>query len=118
MFSFLKSIISYQVIDLEAKLMPTPDCSFGGKGEVELEVFSSGNARMEIDIKHTVIPDGTPVDFVYNGSTFATVTPFRGYARERFSFGEQQVYPEFAEGDTVEMRIAGQTCYTGTFYRD
>ena len=118
MFSFLKSLVNVQVIDLEAKLFPTPDCNFGGKGEVELEVFKAGHAKMEIDIKHTVIPDGTPVDFVANGLVFATITPFRGYASERFSFDETQSYPEFAEGDIVEMQVAGQTCYTGMFQRD
>ena len=118
MLNFLKSLVNAQVLDVEAKLFPSPGCTFGGKCEVELEVFHAGNARMEIEIKHTGIPDGTPVEVVAGGMTIATVQPVGGFAKEYLEYAEHQVHPELAVGDLVEMRIAGQTCYSGTCRKD
>ncbi|MGI9519128.1 MAG: hypothetical protein ACR2NP_18900, partial [Pirellulaceae bacterium] len=109
--NFLKSLVNVQTLDLEAKLFPAPSCAWGGKGEVELEAFHNGNARMEVEIKHSGIPDGTSVELVSNGSVIATVTPIGGFIKERYEFSELEPHPEFAEGDLVEMRIGGQVCY-------
>ena len=118
MFEFLKTIINIQVKDIEAKLLPTAECLYGGKGEVELEVFSAGNARAEFEIKHSSIPDGTLVDVIVGGNNIATLVIQSGRAKEYLTYSEGDNIPQAEIGDAAEMVINGQVCYRGTFYRD
>lgn len=118
MFGFLKTIINVEIKDVEAKLMPTPECVYGGIGEVEMEVFSAGNAKIECEIKHSGIPDGTQVDVVVGGNTIATLMMQGGRAKARLAFAEGDSIPQADIGDTAEMEINGQVCYRGTFCRD
>ena len=118
MFGFLKNVISYEIKDIEAKCLPTPDCFYGGVGEIELEVFSSGNANLECKIKHSGIPDGTDVDVVVGGNNVATFTMQGGRARCQVSYTDGQIIPHAEIGDTAEMEINGQVCYRGVFQRD
>ena len=119
MFEFLKTIIDYEIKDIEAKLSPTPGCLYGGIGEVELEVYSSGKANLECKIKHSGIPDGTEVNVVINGYIVDTLTMHGGRAQNHRTFSADAPTSLQAEvGNTVEMEINGQICYRGTFYRD
>ncbi len=42
MLDALKKLFRVRTLDLEAKLRPTEICTFGGVGEVEIEVWSDG----------------------------------------------------------------------------
>ena len=117
-FEFLKTIVNIQVKDIEAKLLPTADCQYGGKGEVELEAFSAGNARVEVEIKHCGIPDGTPVDVVVGGNNVATLVVQGGRAKEFLTYVEGDNVPQAEIGDAAEFEINGQVCYRGKFQRD
>ena len=117
-FEFLKTIVNIQVKDIEAKLLPTAECLYGGKGEVELEAFSAGNTCVEAEIKYCGVPDGTPVDVTVGGNRIATLVVQGGRAKEYLKFSEHDNVPQAEVGDTAEMAINGQVCYRGTFYRD
>jgi len=117
-FEFLKTIVNVQVKDIEGKLLPTVECFYGGKGEVELEVFSAGNAKAEFEIKHSSIPDGTLVDVVVGGNNVATLVVQGGRAKEFLTYAEGDNIPQAEIGDAAELEINGQVCYRGTFQRD
>ena len=119
MFGFLKTIIDYEIKDVEAKLTPTPECLYGGIGEVELEAYSSGKTNLECKITHSGIPDGTQVNVVINGNIVDTLTMQGGRARNHQTIAaDSPATPKADVGDTAEMEINGQVCYRGTFYRD
>lgn len=118
MFNFLKSIVTYKVKDIEAKLFPAPGCTYGGKGEVEFEVNSNGVAELEVELKHTGIPNGCIVDVVANGMTLASVSPMNGFIKQHFEFNEIDQQSTLESGDIIEMKIDGQTLYSGSFQRD
>jgi len=58
MLEFLKKMFRFKKLDPEAKLQPTPECTFGGVGEVEVEVWSDGTASVELSLEHSGAPNG------------------------------------------------------------
>ena len=69
MFEFLKKLFASagRHVELEAKLHPTAVCTYGGKGEVEVEQYGSGVVKIEADIKYTSLPDGSRAEVWFGG---------------------------------------------------
>ena len=118
MFEFLKTLVNIQIKDIEADVFPTPECIFGGKGEVEFELFQNGNASIEFEVKRTTIPDGTVVEVLGGGNYIGELVVQGGRAKQCLKFEEGQSQPQLEIGDTAEMIIHGQVCYVGTFCQD
>ena len=68
MFEALKKLLRYKRSEVEASLNPTPECAWGGVGEVEVEVWSDGGVSIEASIKHSGAPDGTELEVYCSGN--------------------------------------------------
>lgn len=120
MFDFLKTIVQVntKLTDLEADLMPTADCIFGGEGEIEFESFENGTGNIEFELKRSSIPDGTVVEVLAGGNYIGELTMQGGRAKQRIAFDVGQTQPELVAGDIADMVINGQVCYRGQFHND
>ncbi|MDH3583301.1 MAG: hypothetical protein OER86_03720 [Phycisphaerae bacterium] len=120
MLNLLKKIFRIKLRELEAKLDPTPDCTHGGRGEVEIESWSDGSVGLEVSIKHTGLPDGTQLEVICGGEAVSAITVRGGYAKEKITFTpeDQTTLRDCKSGDEAEMQQDGQALYRGTFRRD
>ena len=118
MLSFLKKVFRIKTSELEAKLHPVPECTYGGVGEIELETWNDGTASLEASIKHAGIPQGTVIEFYWSGQQLASLNPAGGYGKTRVQYTEMQMPPQVQVGDEAEIRVGGQTLYRGQFRPD
>ena len=79
--SFFSKFFKFKTKELEAKLQPVPDCPFGGYAEIELSWFSNGSVTAELELKHSSVPDGTPVEFFADNRRIATTQTSNGFAK-------------------------------------
>ena len=118
MLDFLKKLVRFKRVDLESKLRPTPECTFGGIGEVEVEIWSDGTASLEASLKHSSVPNGSDLDIYWSGSKLITLPVAGGFAKQVLIFSEDQSVPEIKAGDEAELRLGDQVLYRGSFRRD
>ncbi len=117
MFKFFSKIFRVKSSELEAKLSPTPDCKFGGVGEIEIETWSDGEIKVKVSLKHTSIPDGTRVEFICGGHNLAVVNTVNGYAK-KYLKPVQDGFLSVNIGDEAEVRVEGCSLYRGQFRPD
>ena len=118
MIEFLKTVFKTKNIELEAKLQPTPDNTFGGKAEVEFESWSDGTGNIEAEIKHSGIPDGTEVEVVCGGNPIAKMAVLNGFAKAIHEFDDLNPTPNFSTGDRVQFLLEGIPIFQGQFIPD
>ncbi len=118
MLDWLRKVFSYKTVDLEAKLRPTPECTFGGSGEVEVEVWSDGNASIEAELKNSGVPAGTELELICANARIMNLAVTGGYAKQTLTFSEPRKPPRIEAGDTAELRLDGRVMYNGTFRLD
>lgn len=118
MFEALKKLFRYKRSEVEAHLNPTPECTWGGVGEIEVEVWSDGTVQIEASIKHSGVPDGTELEVCCSGNRVTTLLVNGGYAKVYVSSGDGSPLPEVGIGDDGELRHDGKTLYRGQFRRD
>lgn len=118
MFDALKKLFRFKRSEVEAKLSPTPECTWGGVGEVEVEHWSDGGVSIEASIKHSGVPDGTELEVWCAGNRITSLLVARGYAKAYVNSGAATQSPVVGIGDEAEFRHAGSTLYRGTFRRD
>ena len=118
MFNFLAKFFRSKRGEVEAKLYPTPECQFGGVGEVEIETWSDGAVELEVSIKHTGIPDGTKLDVCFGGRKVLSLVVAQGYAKQWLKSSPQVVIPAINIGDEAEIQYQGNTLYRGQFRPD
>lgn len=121
MFGFLKSIVRTKVVDMEAKLFPTEACTFGGQGEIELEIFSDGQGKIEFELEYSNAPAGSIVTVFVAGAhvgEFVTSAPGQKTKEVVWLNDSVPAIPQVQIGDPAEMQIDGQICYVGQFRRD
>lgn len=119
MLDFIKSIVRTKVTDLEAKLLPTEACTYGGQAEVEFEMFSDGQGKIEFEIEHADIPVGSIVFVFVGGKHVGEVVTSPGKVKEVVWLNDTILaVPNIEVGEVAEMEIDGEVCYRGQFYRD
>ena len=118
MFNFLSRFFRVKQREVEAKLLPTPQCAFGGVGEVEIETWSNGFVQLEASLKHTGLPDGANVLLFCGGRQILTLQVTDGYAKRYLSAENGQEIPDMRVGDQAELRYQNQILYTGQFRPD
>jgi hypothetical protein len=118
MFEFLKKIFRTKRSEIEAKLAPTPDCTWGGVGEIEIESWSDGAVQVEASIKHSGAPDGTELEAWGAGHHLAGLTVRGGYAKAYVSLSADALAAPIVSGDEAEFRSGGDTMYRGAFRSD
>ena len=117
MLSLLSKFVRPKTHELEAELHPMPGCTYGGVGEIEIEAWSDGATSVEVSLKHSSIPNGTPVEFYCQGMFIAVLNSMGGYAKQEFRQPAGS-FPNVEPGDEAEIRIQGQTLYSGLFRQD
>ena len=118
MFKFLAKIFRTKQQELEAKLHPTPQCQFGGVGEVEIEFWSDGVSKLEASVKHTGIPDGAELDVCIRGDKVLSLIVNQGYAKQWLNSGHGVAIPAVRIGDQAQLRYQGTVLYQGQFRPD
>lgn len=121
MFEFLRKLFGgggCRKVELEADLVPAAGCTFGGKAEVEVKRYPCGTVKVEAEIKHSGMPDGSAVEVIVGGRSVMTLTVQSGFAKQEIRFGPEQAMEVPAVGDAVEMRLGGAGVYEGVFRRD
>lgn len=119
MLDFFKSVARTKVTDMEAKLLPTESCTYGGQAEVEFEMFSDGQGKLEFEIEHADIPVGTMVFVFIGGNHVGEVVTSPGKSKEVVWLNESiRAVPNVDIGEVAEMEIDGIVCYRGQFFRD
>lgn len=120
MFDFLKTIIKVnrKIKDIEANLGPVPGCSYEGVGEVEFEVREDGCANIELELKRTNVTAGTVVEVVCGNEYVGEIHVVGDRNKQRIAFAPGEQLPQLEVGQTVEMIIDGQLCFSGVFHND
>lgn len=116
MLGFLKKLFVVQTSEFEAKLRPTPECTFGGVGEIEVSMFSDGKIQLELSLKHSGAPDGARLDFYSGAELLGTVTVKGGYAKSYDKLLDRTL--DISNGSPAELRMDGVTLYQGEFRPD
>jgi hypothetical protein len=117
MFGFLAKLFRTKK-EIEAKMFPAAGVTYGGKGEVEIDLWSDGEAKVEAELKYTSIPDGSQVEVVCAGQTILMMATTNGFAKFEQRFQVGQDLPEIKIGDQCEFHINGSLAYQGQFKRD
>lgn len=106
--------------DFEAKLIPTNENEFAksGRGEVERELYSDGNAELKLQFSGTNIPDGSSVNLHINGNIVKDYKVNKGRVYEKINTKSGATVPTVKAGDEAEVIYNGQTVLSGTFYPD
>lgn len=117
MFSFLSKIFRVKQKEVEAKLLPTPQCTYGGVGEVEIETWSGGSVKLEASLKHSGLPDGATIAVHLAGRQILTLQIAGGYAKQ-YMQSEERAIPDINIGDLAEMKYNSQVLYRGQFRPD
>lgn len=118
MFNFLSKLFTVKRKELEARLLPTPECTFGGVGEVEVETWSDGSISLEASLKYTGFPDGTEAEFWFGGKKVLSVLLSGGYGKEMLRSADGNAIPAVHTGDPAEIRCQNQLLYRGYFRPD
>ena len=116
MIGFLKKFFVIKTSEFEAKLRPTPECTFGGVGEIEVSMFSDERIQLELSLKHSGVPDGARLDFYSGRELLGTVSAQGGYAKSYDKIMDRTL--DIANGSPAELRIDGVTLYRGEFRPD
>lgn len=107
--------------ELEADLHPTPDCTLGGKGEIEIETWSDGAGRLEASIAHTGLPNGAQVDVFCGEHHVTSLVVQSGYAKaviDKPADGAGFDETLASIGAEASFRHDGATIYRGIFRPD
>lgn len=118
MFEFLKKMFRVKRSEIEATLAPTPECAWGGVGEIEIETWSDGAVQVEASIKHAGAPEGTALEVYGAGRRLAELTVRGGYAKAHLSLTADALAAPIVSGDEAEFRSGGSTMYRGAFRPD
>ena len=120
MFGFLKTIVRSKVLDMEAKLFPTEACTWGGQGEIEVELFSDGQGKIEFELEYSSLPPGSIVTVFVAGIHVGEFITSQGKKSKEVIFLNDSVrpIPQIEIGDPAEMLIDNEVCYRGQFRRD
>ncbi|MCO6430804.1 MAG: hypothetical protein J5J00_08075 [Deltaproteobacteria bacterium] len=118
MLGFLKKILRVKLEELEAKLLPTQQCSFGGAGEIEVKSYSDGSVMLELSLKHTGIASGQKAEFYCSGELVGSAIVQNGYAKNFIRLEPGARKPMMTVGSTAEIRVGGTILYCGTFRPD
>ncbi len=116
MFGFLKKIFRVKTRELEANLYPSPTCTYGGKGEVEISWYSDSSIELELSLKHSGVPDGSEVDFYCGRDKVGTVTVRGGYVKSKEIYHDMDV--DIPAGTSAEIRLQGSVIYQGQLQPD
>lgn len=120
--AFFRSKIKVRSIvdDFEADLNPTNlnEYAQSGRGEVERELFSDGNAELKLRFSGTNLPEGCTVTLVINGSKIGDFQVFEGRVNEKIETRSGRTVPSVKAGDTVEVLYGSTAVLSGTFYHD
>lgn len=118
MLEFIKKLFKTKRKELEAKLQPTPDTSFGGSGEVEIDTWSDESVTFEVEIKGSTIPDGTILDVYCRGVRVTSFPVQGGYAKRVLKPSAGAAARHLKVGDPAEFHVNGAVCYRGQFRPD
>ena len=116
MFGFLSKLFRLKTKELEAKLQPTNDCSFGGVGEIELKVYNDNSAEIELSLKHSGVKDGAKLEFYSAGVVLGNVVSKGGYAKVYKKIAKLNF--DISVGSSAELRVDGKVLYYGQFRLD
>ena len=115
---FLKKFFRYKQSEFEADMYPTPECTFGGKGEAELKTWSDGSVWLEISLKHAGLEAGSTLEVHLAGERVTDLTVQRGYTKKYLKFEPQEASPKVGLGDEATLTLDGQVLYHGQFRPD
>lgn len=120
MFEFLKTVlqVSYKIKDIEAKPSPVAGSVHTGLAEVEFEAYDDGRANIELELKRTNVPAGTVVEFVCENVYLGEIRIKGDRNKQRIAYAPGETLPQLEAGQTVELIIDGQVCFSGVFYND
>lgn len=106
--------------DFEAKLAPTNANEFSrsGRGEVERELYSDGNAELKLQFSGTNIPEGSSVKLLINGDYVKDFLVNKGRVYEKINSKTGVTVPIVKAGDIVEVIFNEEVILSGTFYLD
>ena len=120
--SIIKSKMKFRGIveDFEADLDPTNlnEYSKSGRGEVERELYSDGNASLKLRFSGTLLPEGSMVTLVINGYKIDEFQVFEGRVYQKIETSSGRTIPSVKAGDSVEVIFDDTAILTGTFYQD
>ena len=116
MLRFFSKFFRIKTKELEAKLLPTAECSFGGVGEIELNFFNDGEIRTELSLKHSGVPDSTNLEFFCDGVLIGTTEVSGGYAKKYETISNRNIKADV--GSIAELKINGAVLYKGQFRPD
>ena len=118
----LRSKVKFRGIieDFEAELDPTNlnDYARSGRGEVERELYSDGNAALKLRFSGTLLPEGSTVSLVINGYKIDDFQVFEGRVYEKIETSSGRTIPSVKTGDRVEVLFENTAILAGTFYQD
>ncbi len=116
MYDFFKKVFRLKTQELEAKLRPTSNCTYGGVGEIEASWFSDGTIEIELSLKHSGVPDSASLEYYANGTPIWSGSSKGGFLKssERFSGGPVSIQV----GSRAELRVDGELLYEGQFRPD
>ncbi len=106
--------------DFEAKLAPTNANEFAraGRGEVERELYSDGNAELKLAFSRTNIPDGSMVKLLINGDFVKDYQVNDGRVYEKINTKSGMNVPSVKVGDKAEVIYNDTPVLYGEFYLD
>lgn len=116
MFGFFKTIFKHKTKELEAKLLPTAECTYGGVGEIEISFYSDGEIKLELSLKHSGVPNQSRLEFYSGNDLLGTAEINGGYAKNYVTLSNRTV--DISIGSIAELRINGTTLYGGKFRPD
>ena len=118
MLNFISKFFRVKQKEVEAKLLPTNLCTFGGVGEVEIETWSGGIVKLEASLKHSGLPDGAMISVLLSGQQILSFQLSGGYAKKHIQSTEGYNIPDIAVGEIAEMQYNSQVLYRGPFRPD
>jgi hypothetical protein len=116
MLRLLSKFFRIKTKELEAKLFPTPDCSFGGLAEIEAKLFGDNSAELKLSLKHSGVRDGSNLEFYSSGVNLGSAECKGGYAKIYKKV--DGLNSKISLGSKAELRIDGKVLYTGEFRPD
>ena len=118
MLRFFSKMFRFKVREYEAKLLPTPNCRYGGRGEIEINCYSDGSATFELSLKHSSVPDGERIEFYCLGSIIDSAISQRGYVKKHIRFNNISDVQDQLLHSEAEIQIRGTALYRGSFHFD
>ena len=88
-------------------------------GEIEVESYSDGHKKMEIEFKRMRVPEGSRLGVVIDGETVCEVMLTQtDYLKKVFDTSRGEQVPDVSKGTKVEVHYEGNVLLEGVFLKD